>query len=198
MDISEQISELATALAKAQLRIEGATKDGLNPHFRSKYATLASVWDAARTPLGENGLSVVQGTSAEGAAVKITTMLLHSSGQWIKDTLTITAQQDTPQGIGSAISYGRRYGLSSMVGISQSDDDAEAAQSRESNTNRKNPEPPGYTVWRLALEGAAANGTPALKAVWLASDVLFRNYMIAIEQPFYDKLKAVAAQASKA
>ena len=51
MEKSDQINELATALAKAQGELESASKNALNPHFKNKYADLASVWDAARAPL---------------------------------------------------------------------------------------------------------------------------------------------------
>ena len=57
---SEQINELGAALAKAQGLIEGAKKDSANPFFKSKYADLASVWEACRKHLSDNGLSVTQ------------------------------------------------------------------------------------------------------------------------------------------
>jgi ERF superfamily len=176
--MSDSINELAAALAKAQARIEGATKDGLNPHFRSRYATLASVWDAARAPLGENGLSVVQGTSADGATVKITTLLLHASGQWIEDVLTLTAQQDTPQGVGSAISYGRRYGLSAMVGVTaDSDDDAEAAQGRGVQKQPALVKPDGYDVWLKEIEGVIPEGIDVLRARYKVAPSIYRDYL---------------------
>lgn len=133
MEMSPEIHELAAALAKAQAKIEGAAKDGTNPHFRSKYATLASIWDAARGPLTDNGLSVVQAAAAVpefAERVTVTTILLHSSGQWIRETLTMNAGTGRPQEVGSACSYGRRYQLAAMVGIAPEDDDAEAAEGR--------------------------------------------------------------------
>lgn len=124
---SEEIGKLAEALAKAQAGIRFAVKDATNPHFKSKYADLAAVWEACREPLSTNGLSVAQFPSAEGAKVTLTTVLMHSSGQWISQDLTMTAAQNTPQGIGSAITYARRYALSAVVGIAQDDDDGNAA-----------------------------------------------------------------------
>lgn len=130
MQHSEQLNELAAALAKAQGAMGGALKDSANPFFKSKYADLESVWSACRKSLAENGLSVVQGVSGTETGVTVTTTLLHSSGQWMRDTLPLQPKDMGPQGIGSAITYGRRYALAAMVGVYQTDDDAEAAHGR--------------------------------------------------------------------
>ncbi len=130
MQTSEQINELATALAKAQGSMGGAVKDSANPFFKSKYADLESVWNACRKALSENGLAVIQTESATEGGVLVSTMLTHSSGQWVRDHLQLQPKDMSPQGIGSAITYGRRYALASMVGVYQTDDDAEAAQGR--------------------------------------------------------------------
>lgn len=132
-DQSEQINELATALAKAQARIANASKDGENPHFRSSYATLASVWDACRAPLGENGLSVIQAMSESERGFVLVTTLAHSSGQWMVSRYPVLPTKNDPQGLGSALTYARRYSLAAMVGVSPSDDDGEAATGRGGN-----------------------------------------------------------------
>ena len=130
MNTSEQINELATALAKAQGEITGALKDSANPFFKSKYADLASCWDACRSPLSKNGLSVVQGLDVSDGHLYLVTRLLHSTGQWISSTTPVTPKDDTPQGMGSALTYARRYALTAMVGVAQVDDDANAASGR--------------------------------------------------------------------
>jgi hypothetical protein len=124
---SVDIEALAESLCKAQAQIEGAMKDTLNPHFNRKYADLASVWEACRKPLTDNGLSVLQPVRSTGKKVSVTTLLMHKSGQWIDCSLELEAVQNTPQAVGSAITYGRRYGLASMVGIAPEDDDGNAA-----------------------------------------------------------------------
>jgi hypothetical protein len=124
---SEQINELAGALAKAQGKITGALKDSANPFFKSKYADLASVWDACRAALSENGLAVIQLTESDDSGVYVVTTLAHSSGQWVRSRLRLTPKDSTPQGMGSAITYGRRYALAAMVGVAQVDDDGNAA-----------------------------------------------------------------------
>jgi len=128
MEHSEQINELAAALAKAQGEMENVKKTSENPYFKSKYASLDAVWDTVRPILAKNGISVIQGpTRTEGSDVGVTTMLLHSSGQWIRSSLALPiGDKQTAQSVGSAITYGRRYGLSAMVGVaSEEDDDAQ-------------------------------------------------------------------------
>ncbi len=138
---SAELNELAGALALAQGAIENAPKESANPYFRSRYADLASIWDAIRKPLSENGLAVMQLPSVNGAEVTIHTLLAHKSGQWISSDLTMTAQRqlkdgggweklDSPQAVGSVITYARRYALQSIIGVAPEDDDGEGAQGR--------------------------------------------------------------------
>lgn len=127
---SEAINELAAALAKAQGEITGALKDSSNPFFKSKYADLASCWDACRKQLSANGLSVIQTTDVLDGTVVVRTVLAHASGQWISGILPVKAKDDGPQAQGSGITYARRYALAAIVGLAQIDDDAEAAQAR--------------------------------------------------------------------
>src|ERR1700675_4573602 len=131
MQTSETINELATALSKAQGEITGALKDSANPFFKSKYADLASCWDSCRSALSKNSLAVFQAaeTSPEGHLI-LTTTLAHSSGQWMRASLGVTPKDDSPQAMGSALTYARRYALTAMVGIAQVDDDGNAASGR--------------------------------------------------------------------
>lgn len=124
---SENINELAAALAKAQGQIEGAKKDSANPFFKSTYADLASVWDACRKQLSDNGLSIIQCPEEAENGIAIETMLLHSSGQWKSGRYVIPVAKNDAQAMGSAITYGRRYALAAMVGIAPEDDDGNAA-----------------------------------------------------------------------
>lgn len=129
-ETSQTVGALAAALAKAQAEIEGAAKDRVNPHFKSSYATLASVWDACRPALSKHGLAVVQSPESDGPAVTVHTTLLHASGEWMRSSLTASARDGTPQSIGSALTYLRRYSLASMVGVAPEDDDGNDAQPR--------------------------------------------------------------------
>lgn len=131
MTTSDQINELGAALAKAQKAIKGAKKDSDNPFFKSKYADLAAVSDACREQLADNGIAVVQTPSAtDDGRVSVTTMFVHTSGQWIQDTLTVKPKDDGPQAMGSVITYLRRYSLAAFAGVAPEDDDGEAAEGR--------------------------------------------------------------------
>lgn len=130
MKTSENVAELAAAFAQAQGALKGATRDAKNPHFRNDYATLASVIEAGREALAKHGLSVLQGLSSADASLIVTTRLLHSSGQWIEDSLAVPLAKHDAQGMGSAATYGRRYALAAMLGIAQVDDDGNDAAAR--------------------------------------------------------------------
>ena len=129
MQTSEQIKDIATALAKAQAAMHGATKDGKNPAFKSSYATLSSVIEAARGPLTENGIAFIQspGEMMEGG-IAVTTTLMHTSGQWMRSTITMPVRdRNNSQAVGSAVTYACRYSLMAMLGLPPVDDDGEAA-----------------------------------------------------------------------
>jgi hypothetical protein len=130
---SEQFDAIAAALAKAQGVMDAASKDAANPHFKARFASLASVREAIRKPLSENGIAYIQTLRTNEGAVEVDTRLIHSSGQFIGDTLRVPLAQATPQGVGSASSYGRRYALMAIVGLAAEDDDAEAAHGRTGN-----------------------------------------------------------------
>jgi ERF superfamily len=121
--MSEQIDKLGVALSKAQSMIEGARKDSDNPFFKSKYADLASVWDACRKPLTDNGLSIIQTTGLENDKPILHTMLLHSSGQFISGTYPITSARPDAQSIVAALTYARRAALAAICGVAAIDDD---------------------------------------------------------------------------
>ncbi|MDD5050979.1 MAG: ERF family protein [Candidatus Pacebacteria bacterium] len=142
---SESIKELASALSKAQGEMDYAKKDSNNPFFKSKYADLAAVITAIKEPLSKNGLSYVQmvehDTEPSTSAI-VTTMLMHVSGEWLSGSMKITPVKNDPQGMGSAITYARRYALQAMVGLAADDDDGNAASGNNNQLpERKKPSP---------------------------------------------------------
>lgn len=144
MRSSEQLNEIAAALAKAQAEIGTAAECGKNPHLNTRYATLTSVWDACRAALTKHGLSVVQGLEeGEGQQVRCATRLLHASGQWLESTFALPATKPDPQQFGSAATYIRRYALAAMVGVAPAeDDDGHGAAEHERNQhNERAPRP---------------------------------------------------------
>ena len=120
---SSEINKLAESLAKAQSEMEGAKKESVNPFFKSNYADLHAVITSAFPHLSKHGLSVSQGNEIIPGAICVTTTLLHTSGQWLRSKIKVPLKDVTAQGVGAAMTYGRRYGLSAMVGIAQYDDD---------------------------------------------------------------------------
>ncbi len=134
---SATVEQLFAALNGAQSVMAGARKDQENPHLRSKYADLASVWEAAREPLTSHGLAVIQIPSSSGSGVTVTTVLSHKSGEWIEGELTLTPEKATPQGVGSAITYARRYALSAFLGIAPEDDDGNEAEGRNNRGSKQ-------------------------------------------------------------
>lgn len=135
---SPEINELATALSKAQGEMDAAEKASLNPHFGKKYASLAAVRDAVRGPLAKNGLAVAQTLSNCEKGVRITTTLMHASGQWMRDALEVPMTKFDAQGLGSSATYGLRYSLQAITGIAPddaSDDDANHASSRQEQSS---------------------------------------------------------------
>lgn len=156
-------SPLARALAKAQGAMAKASKDRVNPHYRSSYATLASVWDACRDPLSANGLAVVQlVAAADKASVTVETRLLHEGGESVSSSLTMPVAQATAQGVGSAITYARRYALAALVGVAPDDDDDGNEASRAPTRAPTPPPSPvkqrradAEQVERVLLEAAA-------------------------------------------
>lgn len=166
MTHSEQIGELAAALSAAQGEVRGATKDSENPHFRQKYADLASVWDACRDAMAKHGLAVAQfPESGDGATVTVVTTLTHKSGQWMSGSLTMKPAKADPQGIGSCITYARRYALAAAVGVAPEDDDGNAATGNGSAPPAARQVAPRQEAKPPATNGAAKT-TP--KAAFLA------------------------------
>ena len=135
---SEQINELATALSRAQGELTPAIKDNSNPFFKSKYADLSSVWEACKSPLAKNGLAIIQTMDMQNGQSVLLTTLAHSSGQWMRSCLPILNEKGNAQGLGSAITYMRRYALSAMVGVTCDEDDDGNASCKPKNGNGGN------------------------------------------------------------
>lgn len=147
MNKSEQINELATALSKAQGELENASKSSSNQHFRSKYADLAEILNTIRPVFSLHGLAVTQCPSFEHGVASVETVLMHSSGQWISSIISAPCSKQDAQGVGSAITYCRRYALAAVAGIAQEDDDANSAV--------------GYAPKQQAQDRHAQQSTPA-------------------------------------
>jgi len=128
MRMSESISEITSGLATAQAEIGGGVrKDAKNPHFRSDYATLESVTTTVVPALAKQGIALIQDGEATELGLRVSTTLLHKSGEWIAGTIEVPVSKADAQGYGSALTYGRRYGLMTLLGLAPEDDDGNAA-----------------------------------------------------------------------
>jgi len=167
MDMSDDISALAEALSKAQGAILDASKGAENPYFKSKYADLASVRSVIREPMAKNGLSLVQLPKTVDGGVSVETLLLHSSGQFIKSSLFMPAAKADAHGIGSAITYARRYSIMSILCLATEDDDGNAAVD---SVKRAPPAPVAKTV-TITTDSASRGNYDAVKLFDEATEV---------------------------
>jgi len=165
MRSSDTLTKISPALVKAINAIEGVKKGADNPFFKSKYANLESVIEAAHDALSANGLAVMQGPGPmDGNCITLTTRLVHESGEWIETDFSLPAGKMDPQAAGSAITYARRYSLMAMLNMPAVDDDGEASMPRSTKPGEpKNPNvsvhPEGPDWW-----GAEGSGMSAAKA----------------------------------
>lgn len=170
--MSTSIAKLATALVAAQAEMRSPEKNASNPAFRTRYADLASIMDAAREVLPKHGLAVSQiPVPSDARSVCVRTMLLHSSGEWLAgDCVLPFGRGDGPQAAGSAITYARRYGLASMLGmVADDDDDGEAAQkSFRANGGARQAQAPAQRRAQEPAQGrpASAPTEKQVKAIW--------------------------------
>lgn len=129
MERSSEINEIGKAIMKAKSQMAPLIKDSDNPFHQSRYASLNTLMDVCEKPLNDNGVLIVQSPQpSDGNTLNLETTLWHvESGQWIASTLTMPLQKVDPQGMGSAITYARRYALQAMLGLYAEDDDGNAA-----------------------------------------------------------------------
>jgi len=159
---SESIAALSAALAKAQAEIENASKTANNPHFKSKYADLAEVLNTVRPVMSRHGIAIVQMPSFDSGLARVETLMTHNSGEWISNICSAPVSKQDAQGVGSAITYLRRYSLAAFAGIAQEDDDANAAVGqRQAPAPTKPAEKPALPDdrFRAACDAIAAGKT---------------------------------------
>jgi hypothetical protein len=172
VETGRPLGELAKALSAAQGKIEGATKNKENPHFKSKFADLASIWSACRKQLAEHGLAVVQEPLSDTTGnVGLATTLLHSSGQSMRSELWVKPQQAGPQALGSCISYLKRYALAAVVGVATEDDDGEGAEGRTEGKGNGATKPPVARANTVKHDGAKASQAQIAKLHMLRAEV---------------------------
>jgi hypothetical protein len=170
---SLSLSKLAMALCKAQSEMRNPPKDSVNPHFKSRYADLATVRDTVMPVLTKNGLSVLQLPCECDGAPALTTLLMHESGEYVETTMLLRPGKTDPQGVGSALTYARRYSLQSLAGVAADDDDDGNAASRPTHNapvqqQKPTPTKASAEACRAAIERAASRDD--LMAIWRQFD----------------------------
>lgn len=177
-DESPQLDKLAAALAKAQGAITNAPKDheakvkmkDNKGEYRYRYATLDGIWDAARAALSANDLAVIQCPTLTAEGVLLTTTLLHGSGQFVRTRLLWPVVERTAQGIGSAITYARRYSLAPLVGVvTEEDDDGSAASGRDAETGTPEEAVPAMFPPFGKAKGEPIKGAAPQELEWYAA-----------------------------
>ena len=145
---SETITEISKELLKAQEQMRPVTKDATNPFLRNRYASLAAVLDAVRRPLLDNNIVLVQRpVESEPGTIAVETRLVHVSGEWISSTMIVplpeaeaSSKLNLGQAIGAAFTYGKRYSLMGMLGVSATDEDSDC-ELRSQSQQQQQPKP---------------------------------------------------------
>ena len=124
MEKSQSIQKLTAALLLFKVKMGKVKKDATNPFFKSRYASLSNILDAIAEPLNESGITFCQFPTGEHG---LTTIIMFED-EWIQSEYKMRPAKDDPQGVGSAITYQRRYALAAILGLNiDDDDDANAA-----------------------------------------------------------------------
>jgi hypothetical protein len=199
---SDSIAAIAPALVAAAGELAPVGKDATNPAFRNRYATLDAIMEQVRPVLARHGLAVMQGVlhpETDGGrvvGVTIETRILHRSGEWVANVVTLPVEKPTAQGAGSAISYGRRYGLSALLGLTAEDDDGQGASAppkRAPEKARREPDPEPSPGQRL--HDRVPTTPPAAMSLAKAETVELKGKRLADMEP--ERLAAVRAWAAE-
>jgi hypothetical protein len=167
METSETTGAIAAALAKAHLEIDNPELDGTNPHYKSKFSTLAAVLNAVRKPLAKQGIALMQSVAIADQRVAVTTSMIHASGEWLRETMAFpVANNANIQQAGSLVTYIRRYSLIALCGIvgdphEDDDGDADRIERNEQKPPARTPRTTRATFDPKKAQGAAPAPAPA-------------------------------------
>ena len=170
---SQEIKDIVAALSKAQSQITVAVYDSANPHFKSKYASYEAIRKACVEPLCKNGLSITHHLDVLPSGERMmVTQLSHISGQWMRSFLKLPQEKETPQAVGSGITYAKRYTLGALLAISSDeDDDGEKAEN-----NYRQPQAAQSPKEHVQLIGK--DGAAALEKMIHPDDVEYRRNLL--------------------
>ena len=181
MEKSATIGKISQALAKAQGELPAVKFDAQNPFLKNKYATLGAVIETARPILAKNELAVVQSPVNADGQIGVTTLITHSSGEWLQDTIFISTSDSkglsVAQSAGVVISYLRRYSLQAFLNMyADEDTDGHKEQTRPELTEEERKAKAVKTFADLKLRAAKVNVTIADPATDLTADGMLKHY----------------------
>jgi hypothetical protein len=179
MRTSESIVNLAKALLCFQTGVANIKKDASNPFFKNKYASLTNILDGINQHLNDAGIVVMQSPSGDDNSVRLTTTVIHApSGEFIESEYSMIPVKKDPQGIGSCLTYMRRYALASILKLNVDDDDdgnsASNVGTKETKTNYNKPfvpqkkEATDADIQDLGLRFKGLNSLEALRSVYMS------------------------------
>jgi hypothetical protein len=159
MKHSDSIKNLAEALAKAQAEMPVVQMNATNPFLKNKFADLGAVISASRPVLAKYNLALAQFPTSDGDRIGITSILAHSSGEWVEDTVMLLLSEEKgksdAQVAGSIITYLRRYAWSAILGLHADEDtDGNKAQQKQEKPKEQNPQPTNSIAWTVAQKNA--------------------------------------------
>lgn len=201
MTSSETTATLCAALVAAQGALKPIAKDGKNPAFRSRYATLDGIMETVRPALAAHGLAVVQGVihpeTGEGGrlvGIMVETRLIHTSGEWLASVVPVPVAKGDAHGLGSALSYGRRYGISALLALStDEDDDGNAAAKAPPAKPPAKPAPAAPAPGQRLHDRVPTTPPPEAMTLAKAETVAFKGQRLAdMDDDRLDKLRAWA------
>ena len=135
MKKSESTKEITKALLEFHKKVKKINKESENPFFKNMYASLPNILDAISEPLNECGLIILQFPEVD---FELTTLLQHESGEFFESVIKMQPQQNNPQGIGSLITYQRRYAIGAILNLNiDEDDDGNNASGNKANNQKK-------------------------------------------------------------
>jgi hypothetical protein len=204
---SETTATLCAALVAAQAGLKPIAKDGKNPAFRSRYATLDGIMETVRPALAAHGLAVVQGVihpeTGEGGrlvGIMVETRLIHTSGEWLASVVPVPVAKGDAHGLGSALSYGRRYGISALLALStDEDDDGNAAAKAPPAKPQAKPAPAAPAPGQRLHDRVPTTPPPEGMSLAKAETVELKGQRLAdMDDDRLDKLRAWAEEKGNA
>lgn len=184
--------QLAAAFAKAQLEMQNPAFDAANPHFKSRFASLAAVRNAVIPCFAKHGIALTQDITSVDAGVSCVTILMHASGQEKRfGPLILPVAKNDAQGFGSASTYARRYTMQSVAGVVGDDDDDGNAASKKAEAQQQPKKVVNEDVW-TALKDAAQQGERALREAWAKTNEATRDAIMDSDTARWETLKSLA------